>query len=831
MRLLCLAIIGMLLTTTAALAQEAKPLTLYVWASMGNDSWSGRLPDRNQAKTDGPFATIARARDELRKLNKLGQLPNGATVVIGDGLYFLSETLTFGPEDSGSPNAPIVYKAGPSCRPVITGGRFLHDANLTETTVAGQRAWQVKLPEVASGQWNFRQLFVNRKGQDYWTRRFRPMKGMLVVAGLTYSPARKSQAHRAAQQDFIYAPGDLEQFENLSDVEVVAIHSWSASRLKIKSLDTKENVVTFTSVPTFKIGAWYRDERNPYYVENVKEELKQPGQWYLDRPTGLFTYLPLPDETKNHTAMCAPVLDKLMVVKGDAEKGGFVQNLSFEGLTFACTDWAVPDAGYDVSQGQPTLPAAIEISGAQRTGLRNCVVTGTGAYGVGLGLGTNECFVTGCYLYDLGGGGVKVGDSAMKNTAEFPLLPTGNIIENNTIRNYGVQHFSANGIWCGIANGTKIRHNEVAYGPYTGIAVGWCWGITKTSCGNNLIEANHVHDVMDLVQDGGGIYTLGWQPGTIIRGNLIHGNHKSAFACAEGQCGLYFDEGSSEFLVEDNVQYDLDYEKGAKIAQNRNEGVPHVIRNNFLAIAPDDPTFPKQIAAKAGVEKALPSIVYPVKLVRNPVYDMKMPVLPPVPVDLSLTFEDIPVGNMARRFSLAGVGGKAGFAVTEETAKDGTRSLKITDAADLGKSFYPYATYNTGDLEKGQVTISFDIKQKADQPGKFGIDVRDYVNRGTSEFASAVSFEIMEDGKLLVKGKEVAALPVGEWSRIEMSFGLGNEAPKEYALTVTLPGQEAQTVKLPYASPNFSALSSLYMIADDDKDAVTYLDNLTVTAK
>ena len=171
------------------------------------------------------------------------------------------------------------------------------------------------------------------------------------------------------------------------------------------------------------------------------------------------------------------------------------------------------------------------------------------------------------------------------------------------------------------------------------------------------------------------------------------------------------------------------------------------------------------------------------------------------------------------------------FAVTDETAKDGSRSLKITDAAGLGKSFYPYATYSTGDLAKGQVTIAFDIKQKADQPGKFGIDVRDYANKGTSEFASGVSFEIMGDGKLMVKGKVVAALPVGEWSHIEMSFGLGKDAPKEYTLSVTMPGKEAQTVKLPFANPNFAAMSSLYMIADDDKDAVTYLDNLTLTVK
>ncbi|MEI6503318.1 MAG: hypothetical protein WCP21_20085, partial [Armatimonadota bacterium] len=337
-------IILMTLMVSLALAQEAKPPTFFV-ANGGNDSWSGTLADANKAKTDGPFATLARARDEVRKLNKLGQLPAGATVAIRGGMYYLPETLTFGLEDSGSVNAPIVYQAYGGERVVISGGRVIN--GLTESKVAGQRAWQVMLPEVAGGQWNFRQLFVQRKGESYWTRRFRPMKGMLVVAGLTFSPARKTAAHRAAQQDFIFFPGDLKESANLSDVEVVAIHSWSASRLKIKSLDTQTNVVTFTSVPTFKIGAWYKDERNPYYVENVKEELKQPGQWYLDRPTGLLTYLPLAGETLANTTLVAPQLEKLVVVKGDTEKAAFVENLSFEGLTFAHSEWPVPEQGYD----------------------------------------------------------------------------------------------------------------------------------------------------------------------------------------------------------------------------------------------------------------------------------------------------------------------------------------------------------------------------------------------------------------------------------------------------------------------------------------------------
>lgn len=48
-------------------AADAYPVERYV-AVEGNDSWSGRFPAPNAAGTDGPWATLAGARDQLRRL-------------------------------------------------------------------------------------------------------------------------------------------------------------------------------------------------------------------------------------------------------------------------------------------------------------------------------------------------------------------------------------------------------------------------------------------------------------------------------------------------------------------------------------------------------------------------------------------------------------------------------------------------------------------------------------------------------------------------------------------------------------------------------------------
>ncbi len=69
---------------------------------------------------------------------------------------------------------------------------------------------------------------------------------------------------------------------------------------------------------------------------------------------------------------------------------------------------------------------------------------------------------------------------------------------------------------------------------------------TPTPSGNNRLESNHIHHVMSLLQDGGGIYTLGNMAGTVIRGNHIHDNPG-----VPG--GIYLDEGSGFIEVTGNV--------------------------------------------------------------------------------------------------------------------------------------------------------------------------------------------------------------------------------------------------------------------------------------
>ena len=139
--------------------RKEPPATFYV-ATNGDDAWSGVLPAPNAAGTDGPFATLARARDAVRELKAAGTHTGPVVVMVRGGTYFLGEPLRLGPEDSGTADQPILYCAEPGEEVVLSGGR-----PITGWRKGEGKLWVADVPEAKEGKWNFRQLFVGGERQ------------------------------------------------------------------------------------------------------------------------------------------------------------------------------------------------------------------------------------------------------------------------------------------------------------------------------------------------------------------------------------------------------------------------------------------------------------------------------------------------------------------------------------------------------------------------------------------------------------------------------------------------------------------------------------------
>jgi parallel beta-helix repeat protein len=139
----------------AAKGGESQVCVFFV-AADGDDRWSGRRSRPNFRRSAGPFATLARARDAVRQLKAAGGLASPVTVYVRGGTYYLSETIRFTPNDSGTPACPVTYAAYPGEQPVLVGGRRVEGFKQGEGNVV-----TALLPQVKDGRWFFRQLFVD----------------------------------------------------------------------------------------------------------------------------------------------------------------------------------------------------------------------------------------------------------------------------------------------------------------------------------------------------------------------------------------------------------------------------------------------------------------------------------------------------------------------------------------------------------------------------------------------------------------------------------------------------------------------------------------------
>jgi hypothetical protein len=536
-------------------------------STAGNDAWSGRLAEPNTDRTDGPLLTLHKARDEARRLKAAGPV----TVFVRGGTYALEQPLVLEPEDSGTPERPIVFAAYPGEKPVFSGGR-----RITGWKRGPGELWQAELPEVRAGQWHFRQLFVG--GSRRQPARS-PNDGYHRIAKLVPGPPIPN-AKPVARDKFVFAPGDIRPWQQLNDVRVVLMHSWETSIHPLKSVHTESSIVEFAApmAEWWSIGYW--EEAQRYYVENAFELLDQPGEWYLDRITGVLSYWPLEGEQLEAIEAVAPVLTELVRLAGNADEGRFVEHVTLRGLTFHHADWVLSPQGNSSTQAAVMVPAAVTADGARHCVLEGCEVAHVGTYGVWFRRGCKDCRIERNRLFDLGAGGVRIGEAnrAGSDEAESSRL----VVDNNHIFDGGHVYAAGVGVWVAQSSHNRISHNDIHDLWYSGISIGWNWGLEENRTHHNVIEFNHVHHLVHgVLSDAGLIYCLGVSPGSVIRNNVFHDIWP--YDAPPFGWGIYLDAQCGNYLVENNLVYNT---RSGGLMFN-NGGHAHVIQNNIFAMSAD----------------------------------------------------------------------------------------------------------------------------------------------------------------------------------------------------------------------------------------------------
>lgn len=569
----------------ASAARAGKAITFHV-ATDGSDEWSGQQAKPNKTKTDGPWATLQHARDHVRALRKsLGESvePNVRILVHG-GTYFLSEPLVLTEEDAGSEAAPLSIMAAPGSRPVLSGGRRI--TGWRPVDFHGKAVWAADLPAVREGRWNFHQLWIDGQRR---TRSRHPDHGYLTLASLTSDEGDWTKG----QTSFHFKEGDLKAWPGAKEGEVVVMTKWVESRLPIQEIRENDKTITFAKRSVFKL-----EKDDLYYVEGTPEALDTPGEWYLDRTAGTLYYFPFPNESPRESEVIAPVLPQLLRMEGDTRKGHLVEHIIFDGITFANTEWYYPDGftkgdtAVEVSpapapdvggfaQAAIGVPGAIRGSGVRFCRFLGCTFSHLGGYALDLGRGCRHNRIAGCTFSDLGGGGIKIGETAIRDRVAD--VAAENEIADCDIRDGGRIFHSAIGVWIGQSPGNRIVHCNIHDFYYTGISVGWTWGYSRALATNTIVEWNYVHHIGvradgdgPILSDMAGIYTLGLHTGSVIRNNLWHDSAATRY----GGWGIYFDEGTTGIVAENNVVY-----RTTHGGFHQHYGKENLVQNNIFAFA------------------------------------------------------------------------------------------------------------------------------------------------------------------------------------------------------------------------------------------------------
>lgn len=577
------AALGVLLTVQPALSgiASAEPDVSGVTAQFfvspdGSDSGDGSF--------ESPFKTIGAARDAVRRLN--GDMSGDIVVYLRGGDYRITEPVVFDTRDSGTNGHKIIYTAYKDEVPVINGAQ-----KVSGWTKYNDKLWSAPLDRDTK----LRNFYVNDRRANMGSVRVN------AKGGYGEYSVRAGQADWAwdsgKKSDGVsYNASDIPRItSNFDDLEIINGTTWNENIVCTRDVKYENgSLVLLMQQPYGAIaqtpgwGAGF-STGGTHTIYNSLSFVDDPGEFYFDKTAGKVYYYPRQGEDMSSADAEAPIADQLIVIKGNSTSDR-VTGISFEGITFANTDYQLTDVagshGKTTCQAAQTytafadsnwhkykyemadtLPAAINVTNSDSIEFIGNVVKHTGADGISMTNDVINSTVTGNYITDITSSGITVGhpqhiyigDASWDNHEKFPKGIEGicknDLISQNMLYDISVVHGFGGcaAITTYYADSVKILSNTIEKTAYNGIHLGWGWCNFKdsTTCRDNMICYNRVINSLNRLHDSGGIYTIGQMPGTVINENYIQGI--PAAAPYQPTYGLHNDEGTAYIQENDNV--------------------------------------------------------------------------------------------------------------------------------------------------------------------------------------------------------------------------------------------------------------------------------------
>ncbi len=488
----------------------------------------------------------------------------------------MTETVVFGPADSGKGDRTITFEAYPGEHPVFSSAveigewERLSEPHTSLAQAARGKVWVADVPQLHGKSWRFHTLY-DAAGRLPRAR----------SAGFVPLPGGKPNVLH-------FPMGRLRNWPNLNDIEVVIRphHAWILNILPLQYVDERSQLARTTIRATYAMNELhFLKGTESCWVENVLEELDEPGEWVLNSAEQKL-YL-WPRGRSAPRGIMAPTLRELIRVEGSIDKKGPkdvpVRNLRFRGLTF------MHGARYSLSDHDAGLQhdwemydqdhALVRLRGAEHCVIEECHFTQSGGGAIRVDLHGISNTITGNHIEHIGGTGILLCGYG-PGTKD---VNRKNSILNNHIHHTGELYWHSPGILAWQSGENRVSNNLIHNTPYSGIILSGCvtrffqihdgreiartirWhevggGPAKKTLDqvrpflhtrDNLIEYNEIHHVMERLGDGNGIYIRGSGSGNVIRRNYIH----DLVAPTPMQAAIRTDGGQRDTLITENLIY------------------------------------------------------------------------------------------------------------------------------------------------------------------------------------------------------------------------------------------------------------------------------------
>lgn len=327
-----------------------------------------------------------------------------------DGTHYLPQTIRVTAEMSGTAEHPVVYRAQHPGKAVLSGGMPLQ----LRWKKGRNGIWSAQMEQAVDG---FDQLYVDG------VRRPMARYPNIVPGKNVFDAWDLSHSARADSATDLFLSRRPQRWKQPAGAYVHAMHAalWGDMHWVVKGKDEQGNLQLE--------GGWQNNRPSAMHgvyriVENVFEELDQPGEWFYDSEAQRLYYYPEKGQSMKKATVEGVRLKHLVEMRGSRERP--VEHVSWQGLIFRHSARTFMENREPLLRSDWTIyrGASVIMEGTHDCSVRHCEFDQVGGNAILVNCYNRRAEIYGCYIHDSGANGVAfVGDPADLRSPLFRYGP------------------------------------------------------------------------------------------------------------------------------------------------------------------------------------------------------------------------------------------------------------------------------------------------------------------------------------------------------------------------------------------------------------------------